>query len=101
MFFSSIKEQSLVLGALLLLFGIACSSEVGTTPTATPTSKPVPTQDATTPTTADPPVSETGNRVGDLAPDFTLTEVSTDQPVQLADLTGQGRPVVLYFFTTW
>ena len=98
MFFSKIKKQSVALGALLLLFSIACSS---TTPTATPTSEPAPTQDATIPTTADPPVSETGNRVGDLAPDFTLTEVSTDQPVQLADLTGQGRPVVLYFFTTW
>ena len=44
---------------------------------------------------------ETGNRVGDLAPDFTLTEMSTGQSVQLAELTGQGRPVVVYFFTTW
>ncbi len=50
--------------------------------------------------TATPPV-ETGNRIGDMAPDFTLTETSTGQPVQLAQLTEQGRPVVVYFFTTW
>ena len=68
-----------------MLFSLACTSEVGTTPTTT-----APTDEAAT-----------GNRVGDLAPDFTLIEISTDQPVQLAELTGQGRPVVLYFFTTW
>ena len=98
MFFSVIKRQCVALGALLLLFGIACSDA---TPTATPTSEPAPAQDATTPAAAEPPTLATGNKVGDLAPDFTLTEISTDQPVQLAELMGQGRPVVLYFFTTW
>lgn len=101
MFFSAIKKRSVALGALLLLFSIACTSEVGTTPTATPTNEPASTPNVTTPVPADPPVPETGNRIGDLAPDFTLTEVSTDQPVQLAGLTEQGRPVVLFFFTTW
>ena len=98
MFFYAINRRFVALGALLLLFGIACSS---TTPTATPTKEPAPTPNATVPAMTDPPTLATGNRVGDLAPDFTLAEVSTDQPVQLAELTGQGRPVVLYFFTTW
>ena len=85
MFFSAVRRQSVALGALLLLFSLACTSEVATTPTtAAPTDE-----------------TATGDRVGNMAPDFTLTEVSTDQPVQLAELTGQGRPVVLYFFTTW
>ena len=66
-----------------------------TTPTPTPTMSPPPT----TPMVVPP--AEFGSRVGDLAPDFTLTEISTGQPVQLAELTAQGRPVVLYFFTTW
>ncbi len=173
MFFST-RKRSVVLAAPLLLFSIACTSEVGTTPTpiaptVTPTS--VAPADTPTPTTVPPtatstltptltlqdqllqervvlqelvaaratataltptptptptvavPVqwqlqplqplptntptpmagspAETGNRVGNLAPDFTLTEVSTGQPVQLAQLTEQGRPVVIYFFTTW
>ena len=100
MFFCAIKRP-VALGALLLLFNLACTSEVGTTPTATPTNEPAPTPDVTTPVPADPPTLATGHRVGDLAPDFTLTEVSPDQPVQLAQLTEQGRPVVLFFFTTW
>lgn len=101
MFSSAIKRQTVVLAALPLLFSLACAGNDGTAPTATPTNEPVPTPNATTPVVTDPPTLATGNRVGDLAPDFTLTEVSTDQPVQLAELTGQGRPVVLYFFTTW
>ena len=182
MFFST-RKRSVVLAAPLLLFSIACTSEVGTTPTtvvptATPTSvapadtptpttvpptatstprlAPVTTSTLTptltlqnqllqelvvlrelvaaratataltptptptvaipavptpTPTTSPPPTNtptpiatppaETGNRVGERAPDFTLTEISTGQPVQLAQLTEQGRPVVIYFFTTW
>ena len=84
-----------------MLFGIACAGNDGAAPTATPTSEPVPTPDATTPAAADPSTPATGNLVGDLAPNFTLSEVSTGQTVQLADLTAQGRPVVLYFFTTW
>ena len=98
MFSPAVKRQYVALGALLLLFGIACSS---TTPTATPTKEPVSTPNTTAPAAAEPPTLATGNQVGDLAPDFTLTEISTDQSVQLANLTGQGRPVVLYFFTTW
>lgn len=98
MFFSVTRKRYAALGALLLLLGIACSS---TAPTATPTSEPVSTPNTTAPAVSEPPTLATGNQVGDLAPDFTLTEISTDQPVQLAELMGQGRPVVLYFFTTW
>ena len=65
------------------------------TPTPTPAMLPPPA----TPMVMPP--AEFGNRVGNLAPDFTLTEISTGQPVRLAELTAQGRPVVLYFFTTW
>ena len=154
MFFSVVKKRSVALAAPLLLFIIACTGEVGTTPTtvaptATPTSvapanTPTPTtvpptatptltlQDqllhklvaaratatavapTATPTPAVRPTStptntptptpgpgEPGNQVGDLAHDFTLTEVSTGQSVRLAELTEQGRPVVVYFFTTW
>ena len=176
MFSSAIKKRSFALAAPLLLFSIACTTEVGTTPTTvaptdtptptvtppsliptnTPTSgvptsavpttaptsepspppaqptatatttdrpsnQPAPTPTPTvavpvaaatpTPTVPPPPTNtptpmpappaETGNRVGNMAPDFTLTEVSTGQPVQLAELTEGGRPVVLYFFTTW
>ena len=96
MFFSAIKRRPVALAALPLLFSLACASE-----TATPTNEPALTPDATTAAAADSPTLATGHRVGDLAPDFTLTEVSTGQPVQLADLTERGRPVALYFFTTW
>ena len=170
MFFSTGKRV-VALAAPLLLFSIACTGEVGTTPTtvaptATPTS--VVSADTPTPTTVPPiatptlppspeppptlspppqppptlppppqppptlppppeppppqpppaptdtptptpmptptpvPVSvERGNQVGDLAHDFTLTEMSTGQSVRLAELTEQGRPVVIYFLTTW
>ncbi len=47
------------------------------------------------------PPTKGGNQVGDIAHDFTLTEVSTGQSVRLAELTEQGRPVIVYFFTTW
>ncbi len=41
-----------------------------------------------------------GHQVGDRAPDFTLT-LSNGQTARLTSLREQGRPVVLYFFTTW
>ena len=36
-------------------------------------------------------------RVGDAAPDFTLTTLDKTATVQLSSLTAQGRPVVLVF----
>lgn len=42
--------------------------------------------------------SETGNRIGDIAPDFTVT--TTDgKTIKLSEL--RGKPVMLYFFATW
>ena len=41
-----------------------------------------------------------GNSVGNKAPDFNLT--ATDgRMIRLSELTAQGKPVVLYFMTTW
>ena len=65
------------------------------------TSTPTPTMSSPPTTPMVVPPAELGSRVGNMAPDFTLTEISTGQPVRLAELTAQGRPVVLYFFTTW
>ncbi len=70
-------------------------------PPQPPPTLPLPPQWLTTPTPMAGPPVETGNRVGDLAHDFTLIQVSTGQSVRLAELTEQGRPVVVYFFTTW
>ena len=39
-----------------------------------------------------------GNSVGDLAPDFALASVGGGE-VTLADY--DGKPLVIYFFTTW
>ena len=70
-------------------------------PTAAPTevasteSAPAPA----TPTLAPVPSSvEGGLDVGQRAPDFTLTNLEGES-VTLASL--QGRPVMIYFFTTW
>ena len=70
-------------------------------PTATPTPTPIVLAIPAAPTPMATPKTDTGNQVGDLAHDFTLIQVSTGQSVRLAELTEQGRPVVVYFFTTW
>jgi hypothetical protein len=36
-------------------------------------------------------------RVGDRAPDFTLTKLDKSEQIHLSSLTAQGRPVVLVF----
>ena len=36
-------------------------------------------------------------RVGDRAPDFSLTKLDKSAQVQLSSLTAQGRPVILIF----
>ena len=80
-----------------------------TQPTAAPATQPTaaPTEVASTesaPAPATPtlaPVSssvEVGLDVGQRAPDFTLTNLEGES-VTLASL--QGRPVMIYFFTTW
>ena len=47
-------------------------------------------------TAADVPV---GNKAGMRAPDFTLTEVTTGEPVSLSQF--RGRPVLINFWATW
>ncbi len=44
--------------------------------------------------------SITGARVGDKAPDFTVT-TTEGGTIKLSDLVKEGKPVVLYFFATW
>ena len=62
------------------------------TETQQPTAAPIPTSSPT-----QMPV-ETGHEVGQRAPDFMLTTVKGEQ-VSLDSF--QGRPLVLYFYTTW
>ena len=50
------------------------------------------------PTTSNDP-NGTGAKPGATAPDFTLADVHTDQPVSLSDFI--GRPVILNFWATW
>ena len=62
------------------------------TETQQPTAAPIPTS---TPTQM---AVEIGHEVGQMAPDFMLTTVEGEQ-VSLDSF--QGRPLVLYFYTTW
>ena len=100
-----------------LILGVACGSEP-----AEPTAAPVPTDTAVpqpaaqqAPTAAPPtplPPTETpapqveestpevGIAVGNLAPDFTLRLVDGSE-LTSAQLREEGRPVLLYFLTSW
>ncbi|MBC8500204.1 MAG: TlpA family protein disulfide reductase [Nanoarchaeota archaeon] len=42
----------------------------------------------------------TGLKVGNLAPDFTLTTIDSEE-VKLSSFSGGNRPVLVYFFATW
>ena len=101
----------------LLVLGAACGSEPAE-PTAAPaptdTAVPQPTAQqapATAPATAVPPTEtpapradeptpEVGNAVGNLAPDFKLRLVDGSE-LTSAQLREEGRPVLLYFLTSW
>lgn len=115
-------DRITVTGALLaalalLILGTACGSEP-----AEPTAAPVPTDTAvpqptaqqaptTAPATAVPPTEtpasqtggstpEVGINVGNLAPDFKLRLVDGSE-LTSAQLREEGRPVLLYFLTSW
>ena len=101
----------------LLLLAAACGSEP-----AEPTAAPAPTDTAVpqptvqqAPTTGPPtpvpptetPASQTGEsapevgiNVGNLAPDFKLRLVDGTE-LTSAQLREEGRPVLLYFLTSW
>ena len=65
-----------------------------TAPEAAQAATPAP---AVTPE-ASAPAAKIGNSMGDLAPDFRLASVGGGE-VTLADY--EGKPLVIYFFTTW
>ena len=89
--------------ALCLLTAMACGagSEPAPTPAAPPAAAPsesVSPPAAAAATEASAPA--VGVRVGDRAPDFTLT-LSQDQRISSADLIAQGKPVFILFHATW
>ena len=94
--------------AALLLTGCGSEAPATDTPTIRQTSTPIVPATATEtqqPTAAPIPTSsptqmpvEIGHEVGQRAPDFMLTTVKGEQ-VTLDSF--QGRPLVLYFYTTW
>ena len=96
--------------ALCLALGAALTAACAGGESAT---SPPPTQQATEPAaaatepadgavraTSEPtqPSIEVGYKVGQQAPDFTLT-TAAGEDLTLDSL--QGRPVILYFFATW
>ena len=93
--------------ALMLVAATSCGGNTESPPALSPTttdsagSNPAPTPTPTrSPVSDGSPSLEVGNKVGQRAPEFTLT-FSDAEPVTLASLREQGKPVVLYFFTTW
>ncbi len=78
-----------LLVAALMMLAAACGT--GTEETA-PTSP-----ENGTPAEAAP---EVGNRVGDLAPDFSVTTTS-GVTRSLTDFKQANQPVVVYFFASW
>ena len=84
-----------LLGAVVTL---ACSTSVPTSvpPVLTPSATPA----RTTETTAEKDEPKVGYRVGNLAPDFTIT--TTDgRAVNRDDILAEDKPFILYFFATW
>ncbi len=93
--------------ALLVVAAASCGGNtesppaLSSTPTDSASGNSAPTPTATSgPVSDGSPSPEMGNKVGQRAPEFTLT-FSDAEPVTLASLREQGKPVVLYFFTTW
>ena len=93
----SITWQGMSIGAMALaLWGMACSS--GATPSLT-----TPTVASTVQPSASPeptPALKVGGKVGNRAPDFTVT-LGDGGSATLASLLEEEKPLLLYFFTTW
>ena len=88
----SIRLQTwpgVLLVAALMMLAVACGTEAVDDTSTTSTSG--------TSTDAAP---EIGNRVGNLAPDFSVT--TTDGVTRsLTDFKQANQPVVVYFFASW
>ena len=89
---------------LPLLIALACGagSEPAPTPTDPPTAAPstLETAQPSTPEPTQPSAPTVGTRVGDRAPDFTLT-LSQDQQISSTELVAQGKPIFILFHATW
>ena len=80
-----------LLMAALMMLAVACGSDTQTEEEATTSSAADTTSDA---------APEIGNRVGNLAPDFSVT--TTDGVTRsLTDFKQANQPVVVYFFASW
>ena len=75
------------------------SQHPATTPPAD-TSTPVPPTAVPPTNTPAPPSPQTGNRVGQSAPDFEVTTID-GVTRSLTDFKQASQPVVLYFFASW
>ena len=87
--------------ALALCLPFAVALPVGCAGNESANDSPEPRQTAAPVTAAAPvpqPSLEIGHKVGQRAPDFTLT--TAEGEVLTLD-SFRGRPVVLYFFATW
>ncbi|MSQ22864.1 MAG: redoxin domain-containing protein [Dehalococcoidia bacterium] len=87
--FDTRKLHPIVVASLVLLAFALASTACGESSTGAP-----PQAAGTSSSTV------VGPHVGNCAPDFTLT-LSNGQTARLTSLREQGKPVVLYFFTTW
>ena len=88
--------------AFSLLTAVACGA--GSEPAPTPAAPPAaaPSESVSPPAAAvmEPSAPAVGVRVGDRAPDFTLT-LSQDRRISSSDLVAQGKPVFILFHATW
>ena len=85
--------------AISLLAALACGA--GSEPAPTPAAAPSESVSLPTPAeAAEPSGPAVGARVGDRAPDFTLT-LSQDQRISSTDLIAQGKPIFILFSATW
>lgn len=83
-------------GLLLVAALAAC----GPLAPSRPSGPPTPVSNSTPASAATGPSVPQGPRVGERAPDFSLTTLD-GRPLTSAELLAQGKPFILYFFATW
>ncbi len=84
-----LARAALLVALMMLVLAVACGAE---TPEDTPARQPVDSSTDAAPTL--------GNRVGNLAPDFSVTTTSGEMR-SLTDFKQANQPLVVYFFATW